>query len=203
MKTPQLPTWVDLLPGEVGFKGGVARNFLLGRDDPWRDVDLIWWLPDRLLEEVDDMLLEGGGFTVVDSLLENLERLRSEGFDVEVWPLGYDLDYFFSRDLNVNMCWVSREGVLHKWEGLITVTDVWTCSDSPSIREVARCLLMSLRLGLPHCLESWQVQLLSKRKQTWVCFRKAQELGLAEEYCAALGCSWFLEANLDWDYWKR
>ena len=150
---------------------------------------------------MDETLLEGGGFKPATILLESLERLEAEGYDVEVWPRGEEEAYFWSRDLNVNMVWCSQEGEVRRWERLGEITEIWTCSESPSIREVARCLLMSIRLGLPHTLEDWQVEALPGQKQTWICYKKAEEMGVAQEFCDALGCHAFIGSNLTFRSW--
>lgn len=183
-------------PGVVGYKGGVARNALLKsrglpHEEINRDIDLIWWVPEEMLDLGGECLnwhLEDSRvkFKLKEEYILLLSELEEQG-DVEVWPLGAEVDYFWSRDLNVNQVWMEKDGTVHTpHEGAEPLSTVWMVQDAPSPREAARALLMGVRLGLPADLDYFEISDLPFF-QLWICLLKAEEVGKGEEYARAIG----------------
>jgi hypothetical protein len=109
--------------GTLGFKGGVARNAFfkkhnLAYEEVPLDVDFLWWLPESYFEEIYTL---GGelAFHPSKEVLNLLEAFKTQGLDIEVYPQGYEMDYYWSRDLNINQVWMDLEGGVHFFPGLL------------------------------------------------------------------------------------
>jgi|SRR5210317_52965 len=177
--------------GTLGFKRGVARNAFfkkhnLAYEEVPLDVDFLWWLPESYFEEIYTL----GGQLVFEPSKEVqslLEAFEGQGFDIEVYPQGYELDYYWSRDLNINQVWMDLEGEVCSFPGLLEEVlsrgiviiddDSWKAS-----RLEARGALMAIRYGLsfPNPQEP-------KGFEAWICLLKALSLGKEEKYARRMG----------------
>jgi hypothetical protein len=177
--------------GTLGFKGGVARNAFFKKhnlvyEEVPLDVDFLWWLPEEYFEEIDSL----GGQLVFEpskEVLNLLEAFKGQGFDVEVYPQRYELDYYWSRDLNLNQVWMDLEGEVYSLPGLLQEVlsrgiviiddDSWRAQ-----RLEARGALMATRYGL-----SFPDPQEPKGFEAWVCLLKALSLGKEEKYARRMG----------------